>query len=38
MNLTNDQEVLQSVVKKAWKDPVFKSSLIRNPVATMEDF
>lgn len=38
MNLTNDQEVLQSVVKKAWKDPVFKNSLIRNPVSTMEGF
>lgn len=38
MNLNNDQEVLQSVVKKAWQDPVFKSNLIQNPVATMEKF
>lgn len=38
MNLNNDQEILQSVVKKAWKDPVFKSSLIQNPVSTMESF
>ncbi|UKB83920.1 hypothetical protein LF887_23450 [Chryseobacterium sp. MEBOG06] len=38
MNLTKDEEILQSVVKKAWKDPVFKNSLIQNPVATMENF
>ena len=38
MNLTNDQEILQSVVKKAWKDPAFKSSLIQNPIATVENF
>ncbi len=38
MNVQNDQEILQSVVKKAWKDPVFKSSLIQNPVAVMEAF
>ncbi len=38
MNLIKDEEILQSVVKKAWKDPVFKNSLIQNPVATMENF
>jgi hypothetical protein len=38
MKLTNDQEILQSVVKKAWKDPAFKSSLIQNPVATIENY
>ncbi|MCS3871400.1 hypothetical protein J3D55_004316 [Chryseobacterium ginsenosidimutans] len=38
MNLNNDQEILQSVVKKAWKDPAFKSSLIQNPVVTIENF
>lgn len=38
MELTNDQEILQSVVKKAWNDSVFKSSLLQNPVATIENF
>ena len=38
MNLDNDQEILQSVVKKAWKDPVFKNNLIQNPIATIEGF
>lgn len=38
MNLDNEQEILQSIVKKAWKDPVFKSSLLQNPKATIESF
>jgi hypothetical protein len=38
MELTNDQKILQSIVKKAWKDPVFKSNLTINPVATIESF
>jgi hypothetical protein len=38
MELTNDQKILQSIVKKAWKDPVFKSDLTTNPVATIENF
>ena len=38
MELTNDQKKLQSIVKKAWQDPVFKSNLISNPVAVIESF
>lgn len=38
MELTNDQKILQSIVKKAWKDPVFKSDLTTNPIATIENF
>jgi hypothetical protein len=38
MELTNDQQILQSIVKKAWQDPVFKSDLTTNPVATIENF
>jgi hypothetical protein len=38
MKLTNEQEILQSIVKKAWKDQVFKSNLIASPVATIEHF
>lgn len=38
MQLTNDEQVLQSIVQKAWKDPAFKSNLISNPVATVETF
>lgn len=38
MNLDNDQEILQSVVRKAWKDPVFKNNLIQNPIPTIESF
>jgi hypothetical protein len=38
MELTNDQEILQSVVKKAWKEPAFKNNLIQNPVATIENY
>jgi hypothetical protein len=38
MELTNDQKILQSIVKKAWKDPVFKSNLTTNPVTTIEKF
>ena len=38
MELTNDQKILQSIVKKAWKDPDFKSNLTTNPVTTIEKF
>lgn len=38
MELTNDQEILQSVVKKAWQDPAFKSNLIQAPIVTIENF
>lgn len=38
MQSTNDQEVIQSIVQEAWKDPIFKSNLISNPSATVEAF
>lgn len=38
MQTTNDQQVLNSIVQKAWKDPAFKTDLIANPKATMETF
>lgn len=38
MELTNDQRILESIVKKAWEDQVFKNNLIASPVATLENF
>jgi hypothetical protein len=38
MELTNDQKILDAIVKKAWEDPAFKSNLITRPVATIESF
>ncbi|WP_291150240.1 hypothetical protein [Flavobacterium sp. UBA7680] len=38
MELTNEQKVLESIVKKAWSDPVFKDNLIKGPVETIENF
>lgn len=38
MELTNDQKILESIVKKAWEDPVFKNNLIASPVSTLENF
>ncbi|MBB4807381.1 hypothetical protein HNP38_002685 [Chryseobacterium defluvii] len=38
MELTNDQRILQSIVQKAWRDPVFKNNLLQNPVAAVESF
>lgn len=38
MSLNNDQEILQAVVKKAWKEPSFKNNLLNNPVSTLEEF
>ena len=38
MELTNDQIILDSIVKKAWTDPAFKNNLIANPVSTLENF
>ncbi|WP_163407297.1 TOMM propeptide domain-containing protein [Flavobacterium ajazii] len=37
MELT-DERILESIVKKAWTDPVFKNNLITSPVATLENF
>ncbi|MFD1602899.1 hypothetical protein ACFSJW_24725 [Flavobacterium artemisiae] len=36
--MTNDQKILDAIVKKAWKDPAFKNDLITRPVATIESF
>lgn len=38
MSTKNEQEALQSIVQKAWKDPVFKQNLISNPKLTIESF
>ena len=38
MELTNEQQILQSIVQKAWQDTEFKNNLIQNPVATVEAF
>ena len=38
MSTKNEQEALQSIVQKAWKDPVFKQNLIANPKQTIESF
>lgn len=38
MELINDQNALQSIVKQAWKDTTFKNSLLQNPVETIEGF
>lgn len=38
MELSNEQQVLQSIVEKAWEDSEFKANLIQSPVATVEAF
>jgi hypothetical protein len=38
MELTNDQKILDAIVKKAWEDPTFKNNLITRPLATIENF
>ncbi len=38
MSSTNDQQVLQVIVNKAWKDSAFKQNLIEQPVSTIENF
>jgi hypothetical protein len=38
MELTNDQKILDAIVKKAWEDSTFKSNLITRPIATIESF
>lgn len=38
MSSTNDQQILQAIVKKAWTDPAFKQNLIEQPVSTIESF
>nr|WP_315241492.1 hypothetical protein [uncultured Flavobacterium sp.] len=38
MEFINDQKTLESIVKKAWEDPVFKSNLLTSPLSTLENF
>ncbi|QNS41688.1 NHLP leader peptide family natural product precursor [Chryseobacterium manosquense] len=38
MKLTNDEKILQEIVKRAWEDLDFKRNLIANPVETIEKF
>jgi hypothetical protein len=38
MELATIEKNLESIVKKAWEDPVFKTNLMTNPVATIESF
>ena len=38
MNLDNDQTILESVIREAWKDSAFKNNLIQNPINTIENF
>ena len=38
MELTKDQRILESIVKKAWQDPAFKNNLISSPLETLENF
>lgn len=38
MRITNDEEILQAIVKKAWRDSIFKNDLIERPVETIESF
>lgn len=38
MESRREQEVLQSVLSKAWEDQTFKKNLIEDPVNTIENF
>lgn len=38
MSTKSEQEILQSIVQKAWNDPVFKQNLIANAKQTIESF
>lgn len=38
MSTKNEQEILQTIVQKAWKDSVFKQNLINDPQGTIESF
>lgn len=38
MKLTNDEKILQEIVKKTREDSVFKQNLISRPVETIEQF
>lgn len=36
MNLTKEQELMQTIINKAWEDETFKQALVSNPVAAIE--
>lgn len=36
MKLSKEQQLLQTIVKKAWDDEAFKQELIANPVSAIE--
>lgn len=38
MDFSKQQEMYAKVVQKAWEDPNFKSSLVADPLATLEAF
>ncbi len=38
METRKEQEVLQSVLSKAWEDQTFRKKLIEDPVSTIENF
>ncbi|QVY64637.1 NHLP leader peptide family RiPP precursor [Polaribacter sp. Q13] len=37
MKITKTQELLQSIIQKAWEDEAFKQELIANPVKAIEE-
>ncbi|QVY64633.1 NHLP leader peptide family RiPP precursor [Polaribacter sp. Q13] len=37
MEFTKEQILLQTIVKKAWEDTVFKQKLITNPISVIEN-
>ena len=36
MELTKNQKIIATLLKKAWEDPSFKSELIANPLETIK--
>lgn len=36
MKLTNEQELLQKVISRAWEDEIFKKELLENPISAIE--
>lgn len=38
METSNKENILQSIIAKAWEDKAFKAQLLANPKKTIEDF
>lgn len=38
MEMSNEQKVYSNIVQKAWDSTEFKRKLLKNPVATVEEF